>query len=97
MLGRSDHVLALIAEYLEGFVEERSQLGEDRSTANATTLVMLDLRLRDAHPIHLPIDVLPTQRERFRGRSKPSVAAQPQDHFTNRVGLLHLHVNEHSF
>ncbi|MFN6137354.1 MAG: hypothetical protein ACK480_02470 [Planctomycetota bacterium] len=28
--------------------------------ANATTLVMLDLRLWDAHSVHLPIDVFPT-------------------------------------
>jgi hypothetical protein len=27
--------------------------------------VMLDLRLWNAHPIHLPIDVIPTQRQRF--------------------------------
>ena len=30
---------------------------------------MLDFRLRDTHPIQLPIDVLSTQRQRFRGRT----------------------------
>ncbi|RLS73826.1 MAG: hypothetical protein DWH99_02525 [Planctomycetota bacterium] len=38
-----NHVFALIAEDLEGFVQDRSQLREDRATANATTFVMLDL------------------------------------------------------
>jgi len=55
---------------------------------------MLDLRLRDAHPTHLPINVLPTQRERFRGRPKPTVATQPQDHFPNGVCLLHQFVDD---
>ena len=35
----------LITEDLECFVEDRSQLGKDRATANATTFVVLDLRL----------------------------------------------------
>jgi len=55
-----DHILALIAEYLERFVEDRSQLREDRATTSATTFVMLDLRLWDAHAIHFPIDVFPS-------------------------------------
>ena len=48
ILWSRDHILALIAEYLEGIVEDRSQLGEDRATTNATNFVMLDLRLWDA-------------------------------------------------
>ncbi|MFN7890127.1 MAG: hypothetical protein ACK5OC_07550 [Pirellula sp.] len=48
------------SEDLERFVEDRSQLGEDRAATNATTFVMLDLRLWDAHAVHLPIDVLPS-------------------------------------
>ena len=60
--GSRDYILAFVTEDLEGFVEDRSQLGKDWATANATTFVVLDLRLRDAHPIHFPIDVLPTQR-----------------------------------
>gem|GEM_PF-6202422 len=55
-----DHVFALIAEDLEDFVEDRSKLGEDRAATNATAFVMLHLRLWNAHPIHFPIDVLPT-------------------------------------
>jgi hypothetical protein len=57
ILWRSDHILAFVAENLEGLIEDRSKLGEDRATTNATTFVMLDLRLGDAHPIHFPIDV----------------------------------------
>ena len=41
-------MLALITEDLEGFVEDRSQLGEYRATANATTLVVFNLRLWNA-------------------------------------------------
>ena len=47
---------------LRGPCYRRSQLREDRATANATTLVMLDLWLWNAHPIHFPIDVFPMQR-----------------------------------
>ena len=54
-----DHVLALVSKDLEGFVENRSKLGEDRATANATAFVMLDFRLWNTHPIHYPIDVFP--------------------------------------
>ncbi len=60
ILWSGDHILALIAKDLEGFVEDRSQLGENRATANATAFVVLDFRLGDAHPIHFPIDVFPT-------------------------------------
>ena len=56
--GRSDRILALVAEYLERFIEDRSQLREDRAATNAPAFVMLDLWLRDAHPIHFPIDVI---------------------------------------
>jgi hypothetical protein len=35
----------LITEDLERFVQDRSNLGKDRATANATAFVMLDLRL----------------------------------------------------
>ena len=28
---------------------------------------------------------------------KNGIAAQPQDHLPDGVGLLHVHVNEHSF
>jgi len=73
---------------LEGFVEDRSQLGKDRAAANPAAFVVLDLWLRDAHPIHFPIDVLPTQRQRFRRRSKPTVATQAQNHFPNWVAFF---------
>jgi hypothetical protein len=56
ILWSGDHVLALIAEDLEGFVEDRSKLGEDRAATNATTFVMLELRLRNTHAVHFPID-----------------------------------------
>jgi phosphatidylserine decarboxylase len=57
MLPSRDHVLALVAKDLKSFVEDRSQLREDRATTNATAFVVLDLRLWDAHSIHFPIDV----------------------------------------
>ena len=57
ILWRGDHVFALVAEDFESFVEDRSQLGEDRAATNATTFVVLDLWLRDAHPVHFPVDV----------------------------------------
>jgi hypothetical protein len=59
-LRRGDHIFAFVAEYLEGFVEDRSKLRKDRATTNATTFVMLDLWLGEAHPIQFPIDVFPT-------------------------------------
>ena len=43
-----DHILALVAEDLEGLVEDRTQLREDRTTPNPTTFVVLDLWLGDA-------------------------------------------------
>ena len=59
ILRSGDHVFALVAKDLGRFVEDRSQLGEDRATTNATAFVMLDLRLWNAHSVHFPIDVLP--------------------------------------
>ncbi len=97
ILESRDHLFALVVEDLEGFVEDRSQLREDRAATNATTFVVLDLRLGDAHPIHLPINVLPTQRERFRGRPKPAVATQPQDHFPNWVCFPHQLIDDFSW
>ena len=44
---------------LRGPRYRRSLLGKDWAATNATTFVMLDLWLRDANPIHFPIDVLP--------------------------------------
>jgi hypothetical protein len=58
-LWNGNHKLAFVAEDLEGFVEDRTQLREDRADANAPTFVMLDLRLWDADPIQFPVDVLP--------------------------------------
>ena len=52
-----DYIFALAPEDLGRFVQDRSKLREDRAVANATTFVMLDFRLGDTHPIHLPIDV----------------------------------------
>ncbi|MBM3967493.1 MAG: hypothetical protein FJ308_20920 [Planctomycetes bacterium] len=72
-------ILALGAEDLESFVQDRSEFWKDRATANATSFMVLDLRLWDAHSVHFPIDVLPTQRQRFRRRSKTTVATQAQD------------------
>ncbi len=94
ILGRSDHILALVAEYLKRFVEDRSKLREDRATANATGFVVLHLWFGDAHPIHFPIDVLPTQRQRFRRCSKPTEATQAQDPLQNWVCLLHQLVDD---
>ncbi len=74
---------------LEGFVEDRSQLGEDRATTNPTTFVVFDLWLWDAHPVHLPIDVIPSQRQHFGRCPKPTVATQSQDHAPDWIGLLH--------
>jgi hypothetical protein len=75
-LGDCPRFLAIIAEDLEGFVEDRSKLREDRAATNATAFVMLDLRLWDAHAVHLPIDVFPAQRQRFGGRSRPSLGTR---------------------
>jgi hypothetical protein len=54
---------------LEGFVKDRPKLRKDRAATNAPAFVMLDLRFWDAHPIHFPIDVVPSKRQRFRGRA----------------------------
>ena len=53
-----DHILALIAEDLERFIEDRSQLGEEHRAATiAKDLLMLHLRIWDAHPVDFPIDL----------------------------------------
>ena len=44
----------------EGFVQNRSLFGKDWATTNPATFVVFDLRLRDAHPVHFPIDVVPS-------------------------------------
>jgi hypothetical protein len=55
-------MFALVSEDLEGFVKDGSQFGKDWAAANAATFVVLDLLHGDAHPIHLPIDVVPAKR-----------------------------------
>ena len=87
VLRSRDHKLALVAKDLEGFVEDRSQLGEYRAATNATAFVMLDLWLWNAHPIHFPVDVLPTQRERFRRCAKPTVATRHHLFLNRDCGL----------
>jgi len=62
VLGCGDHIVALVAKDLEGFVEDRTQLGKDWATTNPAAFVMLDLWLWNAHPVQLPIDVVPSQR-----------------------------------
>ena len=44
---------------LRGPRYRRSQLGEVRAAANATTFVVLDLRLRDIHSVHFPFHSCP--------------------------------------
>ena len=61
------HVLALGSKDLKCFVEDQSQLWENRATTNPATMVMGYLGLRDAHSVHFPIDVVPAERECFRG------------------------------
>ena len=58
ILWSRDHVFALVTEDLEGFVQDRSKLREDRAVANATAFVMLDLWLWNTHSVHFPIDVV---------------------------------------
>ena len=58
VLGNRDHIVALVAKDLEGFVKDRSQLRKDRAATNTATFVMLDLRLWDTPSIHFPIDVI---------------------------------------
>jgi len=60
--GSRDYILALVAEYLEAFVEDRSQFREDRATTNATAFVMLDLGLWNADWVHFPSDVIQPSR-----------------------------------
>jgi len=69
-----DHIFALVPEDLERFVEDRTQLREDRATANAMAFLVFYLRLFDAHSIQFRIDVVPSQRHRFRRCMKPTVA-----------------------
>ena len=69
---RTSERSATFSEDLKSFIEDRSQLRKNRTTPNPAALVVLDLRFWDAHPIHFPIDVLPAQRQRFGGRSRPS-------------------------
>mgnify|MGYP003341451441 CR=1 FL=1 len=76
VLGSRDHVFTLVAEDLEGFVEDGSQLGKDRATTNPTTFVVFYLRLWNAHPVYLPVDVVPAKRQCFRRR--------PSDSFPSR-------------
>jgi hypothetical protein len=57
ILRSRDHILALITENLKGFIEDRSQLGENRATANAKALVMFHLQIWDAHLVDFPIAV----------------------------------------
>ena len=75
VLGSGDHVFTLVSEDLEGFVEDRTQLGKDRASANPPSFVVLDLWLRDIHPIPFPIDVVPAKRQRFRRR--PTLLGKP--------------------
>ena len=51
--------------------------------------MVLDLWLGDAHSVHFPVDVVPSQRQRFRRRPQPTVATYPQDNLPDRGGLLH--------
>ena len=57
ILWSRDHVFALVTEDLEGFVEDRTQLWKDRVATNAKDLLMLHLRIWDAHPVDFPIDL----------------------------------------
>ena len=50
--------------------------GKDRVAANPASFMMLDFRLGDIHPIHLPVDVVPAKRQRFRWSPKPAVATR---------------------
>jgi hypothetical protein len=85
---RTSERSATFSKDLERVVEDRSQFGKDRTAANPATFVVLDPWLRDTHPVHLPVDLVPAKRQRFRRRPEPTVATQPQDHLPNRVGLV---------
>ena len=65
ILRSRDHILALIAEYLERFVEDRSQLGEDRERSGSYECH----DLRDARPLALECSF-----GSFPNRCPPSVA-----------------------
>ena len=41
-----DHVFALVAKDLEGFVEDRTQLRKDRTATNSMSFMVLDFNLR---------------------------------------------------
>jgi hypothetical protein len=62
--GGGDHIFALVADDLEGFVEDRSQFEKERTVANATTFVLKVLWLRDSHPVQFPVDDRPSARIR---------------------------------
>jgi|LakMenEpi03Aug12_release.lakeMendotaPanAssembly.Ray.scaffolds.fasta_scaffold1654624_2 hypothetical protein len=64
VLGSGYHIFALVSKDLERFVEDRSQLGKDRTATNATAFVMLDLWHRDARPVQFPVDDRPSARNR---------------------------------
>jgi hypothetical protein len=57
---RTSERAATIPKELERFVEDGSKLGKDRTTANAAAFVVLDHWLRDTHPVHFPVDVVPS-------------------------------------
>lgn len=83
-----DHIFALVAEELEGLVEDRLKLRKDRAATNSTAFAMFNLRFRDTLPIHLPIDIVPSQRLCFRRCEKSTITTQGQVHLTKRVGFL---------
>jgi hypothetical protein len=58
----SHHVLALGSKDLKRFVEDQSQLWENRAASNPTTMVMGYLGLRNTHPVHFPVDIVPAER-----------------------------------
>ena len=59
---RTSERSATFSKDLERVVEDRSQFGKDRTAANAAAFVVLDLWLRDTHPFHFPVDVVPSKR-----------------------------------
>jgi hypothetical protein len=72
---RTSERSATIAKDFEGLVLDRTQFRKDRTTANPTSFVVLDLWLRDAHPVQFPVDVVPAKRQRFRRR--PTLLGKP--------------------
>jgi len=89
ILRSGDHVFALVAKDLEGFVEDRTQFGEDRTTANPTAFVVLDFRLRTnprpSNPrlLRIPSHCLLQARSHVEDRSRRS-----EDHKVRSLGLL---------